>query len=68
MFAYVGTEARYYPQLGAEVEPGSPLVVEEDPGDGRWEPQTITTAGAAGPPPAPPVEQPPTDSQPDVTE
>ena len=37
-FTYVGTEPRYYPELGVEAEPDTPCVIDVDPGDGRWQP------------------------------
>ncbi|WP_159030536.1 hypothetical protein [Streptomyces sp. CB01201] len=37
-YTYRGTEPRYYPGLGIEAVPGLSADLDEDPGDGRWQP------------------------------
>jgi hypothetical protein len=45
-YTYTGDPGRYYPTLGVEGVPGETAELDDDPGDGRWEP--------AGDPPEPP--------------
>lgn len=45
LFAYTGTDERYYPTLGVEAVPGVVLDLAEAPDDGRWE-SAATPQGA----------------------
>ena len=65
LFAYTGTDERYYPTLGIEAAPGVVLDLLEAPADGRWE-SLATPKGAAPLPPENPQPEdvPATDPEP----
>ncbi|MFE9372249.1 hypothetical protein ACFYM2_21115 [Streptomyces sp. NPDC006711] len=48
-YTYRGTEPRYYPGLGIEAVPGLSAELDEDPGDGRWEPTRSKAAAKTAP-------------------
>lgn len=50
LFAYTGTDSRYYPTLGIEAAPGVVLELAEAPEDGRWESQAVAKGAAPLPP------------------
>lgn len=45
-YTYRGDDARYYPSLGIEAVPGLSADLDDDPGDGRWEPTRSKAAKA----------------------
>lgn len=46
-YTYTGDEDRYYPGLATQATLGLTVELDEDPGDGRWEPASSRTAQAA---------------------
>lgn len=66
LFAYTGTDERYYPTLGIMAAPGVVLALAEAPADGRWA-SVATPQGAAPLPlenPEPVPEAPANDPEP----
>ncbi|MEU5424029.1 hypothetical protein AB0H73_00235 [Streptomyces olivoreticuli] len=48
-FTYTGEDARYYPTLAVEAQPGQTTELAANPGDGRWEPAPVNYISSAAP-------------------